>query len=171
MGTGDWIPRRNLWPVLSLKLFTRRADALSPLCPAGVAPTWWGCPDGHLGNPCFSSWVSLASHHCLRTTCQEVLIYLCFNQMVGGPYSLVGLTQAVLGPRPGVAPSVVRRGQENSLLPCPAPPQPPGLHTRRGSLALCWRRDMPADYGEHVRPSHWQPVSPSPHLIDAGADL
>lgn len=97
MGTGDCIPRRNLWPVLSLKLFPRRADALSPLRPAGVAPTWWGCPDGQLGHPCFSSWVSLASHHCLRTTYQEVLIYLCFNQMVGSPYSLVGLTQSCAG--------------------------------------------------------------------------
>ena len=127
-----------------LKLFTRRTDALSPLRPAGVAPTWLGCPDGQLGNPCFSSWVSLASHHCLRTTYQEVLIYLCFNQMVGSPYSLVGLNQAVPGPRPWVAPSVVRRGQENSLLPCPPPPRPPartqdGAPWRSAGIETCPR--------------------------------
>lgn len=124
------------------------------LGPAGVVPTWPVCPDGELGKPRFPSWVSLAGHHCLHATCPEGLISLCFNPAVRSPCSLVGVTLAVLGPQPWpcprAAPWTMQRGQEN-----------------QGSLVLC----MCGRLRTSELFSLAAPISPSPHLIDAGADL
>ena len=124
-----------------LKFSMPKADAPSPLGPAGV-PTWPGDPSGELGNPCFSFWVSFAGRHCLHATCPESLISLCFNPADRSPSSLVGVTLAVLGPQPWVAPWTVQCRQEKRAR------QP---RTRRGSLALC-----PRGCRDHLSRSHWQ---------------
>ena len=137
-----------------LELSAPKADALGP---AGVVPTWPGCPDGELGKPRFPSWVLPAGHRFLHATCPEGLISLCHSPAVRSPCHLVGVTLAVLGqqpwPCPRAAPWTTQRGQEN--------------RARRGSLALCprgWLRTFELF-------SLAVPISPSPHLTDAGADV
>lgn len=122
-----------------LELSMPKADAPSPMGPSGVVPMWPGGPSGELGNPCFSSWVSFTGHHYLHAACPEGLISLCINPAIRSPSSLVGVTLAVLGPKPW-------------------PPSSGGTVDRALQTGESWApwHSARADGRDHLSRSHWQ---------------
>lgn len=119
----------------------------------------------------FSSCIPLLDHCCSCIACWECFIYLCFNQMVGSSFSPFEITPAVPGrwplpPHPCVcnqSPGEDWRGRASL---CSLTVQ----HASRGSVALCWHQEMPADRVENLRCFHWQfpmllLISPSAPLL------
>lgn len=136
-----------------LELSAPKADALLPWVlqvwsPRGrsVPMVNWG---SHVFPPGFPSQATTASTQPVRK-----VLFRCFNPAVRSPCSLVRVTLAVLGPQPWpcprAAPWTMQCGQEN-----------------QGSLVLC----MCGRLRTSELFSLAAPISPSPHLIDAGADL